>query len=168
MDIHEQCSFKAKTRLMIWVWILAYACVATLANKPLCVVCDAQSILPHAGNKANLCYKAEIEKGEKVSKQSPGVESRTPGLCSQCSAIKPQQTNNHQPTKSSICTTESLSHTHGSYSACAVRTPLGVGWKFSPSGENLCWVVFEMPRASCLMLEMRCYFPDVENFLINP
>ena len=31
-----------------------------------------------------------------------------------------------------------LSHTPGSHSVCAVRTPLGVDWKFSPSGENPC------------------------------
>ena len=35
-------------------------------------------------------------------RQSPGIELRTPSLCSQCSATELQQLDNHQPPQSSI------------------------------------------------------------------
>ena len=40
------------------------------------------------------------------SQQLPGVEPRTPGLFSQCSATELRQPDNHQPSQSSICTAQ--------------------------------------------------------------
>ena len=51
------------------------------------------------------CYEAKIEESEK-GRQPPGIEPRTPGLCSQCSATELRQPDNHQPPQSSICTAQ--------------------------------------------------------------
>ena len=49
--------------------------------------------------------KTESEKGK--GRQSPGVKNQdTSGLSCQCSAIEPQQLDNHQLSKSSICTAQ--------------------------------------------------------------
>ena len=50
------------------------------------------------------CYEAKIEESEKLGRQSLGIKSRTPGLCSQYSATEPRWPANHQPSQSSICT----------------------------------------------------------------
>ena len=66
---------------------------------------------------------------------------RTPGLCCQCSATEPRQPDNHQPSQSSAqVVLKCLSHTPGSHSVYAIKTPLGVDRKFSPSGENPSYV----------------------------
>ena len=74
------------------------------------------------------CYEAKIEKG----RQPPGIEPRTPGLCSLC-ATELRQLDNHQPPQFSICTAQvrlkCLSRTPGGHSVCAVRSPLGVDRK---------------------------------------
>ena len=51
------------------------------------------------------CYEAKIEESEK-GRQPPGIEPRTSGLCSQCSATELRQPDNHQPPQSSICTAQ--------------------------------------------------------------
>ena len=51
------------------------------------------------------CYEAKIEESEK-GRQPPGIEPRTPSLCSQCSATELRQPDNHQPPQSSICTAQ--------------------------------------------------------------
>ena len=100
--------------------------------------------------------------------------------------------------------TECLSHTPGSHSVCAVRTPLGVDRKFSPSGKYPCWVLCVavaepevhvlgstpggcrpfsfsphniplFPAWGKMLWAFRVrkttehvYFPDGENFLVDP
>ena len=68
-------------------------------------------------------------RGKWKGRQSPGIEPKTPGLCSQCSATELRQSDNHQPSQSSICTAQvglkCLSWTPGSHSVCAVRTVRG-------------------------------------------
>ena len=86
---------------------------------------NAQSILPHAGNK---CYEAKIEESEKAGSRTQD----TSGLSHQCSATELRQPDNHHLTILYMyCTggTECLSRTPGSHSVCAVRTPLGVDRK---------------------------------------
>ena len=80
-------------------------------------------------NKANLCefrcFVAKVEESEKAGscqELNPGhLWLVWPVLC-YCMSYY-----NHQPSQSSICNctggTECLSHTPGSYSVCAVRTP---------------------------------------------
>ena len=72
-------------------------------------------------------------RGKWKGRQPLGIEPRTPGLCSQCSATELRQPDIHQPPQSSICTAQvglkCLSCTPGSHSVCAFRTPLGVDRK---------------------------------------
>ena len=50
-----------------------------------------------------------IKESEKAS--SPrDIKSRSPGLCNQCSATELRQLDNHQPSKSSICTAQVVLH----------------------------------------------------------
>ena len=51
------------------------------------------------------CYEGKIEESVK-GRQSPGIEPRTPGLCSLRSATDLWQPDNHQPSLSSICTAQ--------------------------------------------------------------
>ena len=51
--------------------------------------------------------------------QLPGIESRTPGLCSQCSATELRQPDNHQSSQSSICTAP----LHGWWSSSCCSSP---------------------------------------------
>ena len=79
--------------------------------------------------------RGENNKEKWKGRQPPGIKPRTLGLCSQCSGTELQQPDNHQSSQFSICTAQvvCLSCTLGSHSVCAVRTPIGVDWKMSPS-----------------------------------
>ena len=77
-----------------------------------------------------------IEESEK-SRQSPGVEPRTPLACMscQCSATEPQQPDNHQPPQSSMYTAQvvlNVSVVHPAFSTtCAVYIEDCGGWWLS-------------------------------------
>ena len=45
-------------------------------------------------------------RGKWKGRQLPGIEPRTPGLCSQCSATELRQWDNQQPSQSSTCTAQ--------------------------------------------------------------
>ena len=49
-------------------------------------------------------------RGKWKGQQPPGIEPRTPGLCSQCSATELWQLDNHQPSQSSLCTAQLAEH----------------------------------------------------------
>ena len=55
---------------------------------------------------------------ESEGQQLQGIEFRTPGLHSQCSATEIWQLENHQPSQSSICTETPQAHTQQLLSMC--------------------------------------------------
>ena len=106
------------------------------------------------------CYEVRIEESEK-GQQPPGVKPRTP-LAWATSALPLKYGNQTTTNPHTYCTggTECLSHTLGSHSACAVRTPLGVDWKVLFIRKEPCWVVFLTLNVQSILLHAgkKCHF----------
>ena len=85
-------------------WYVFEASKYVQVKGPLSFLCySSHTCYRSCMNKRLDVYEAKIKwKGQ----QLPGVEPRTPGLCSQCSDTELRQLDNHQPSQPSICTAQ--------------------------------------------------------------